>query len=166
MYSNAKSTLSAQNASVRGIRKHLGQLAMQKHCVVQCKVDMECSDCERQTNSQTPRPPFPNNPHSDYWISVYATWFCKHGLYQRRGQGAYCRPGGCSQNMFIDVDGILHVHNASKCSSWCYNIAILDDHDTIVCSVCLNIGICYIVLQTCTISKKEAAPEDVHKTCS
>ena len=43
------------------------------------------------------------------WISVYATWFCKHGLYQRRGQGAYCRPGGCSQNMFIDVHEILHM---------------------------------------------------------
>ncbi len=43
------------------------------------------------------------------WISEYATWFCKHGLYQRRGQGAYCRPGGGPQNMFIDVDEMLHM---------------------------------------------------------
>ena len=126
------------------------------------------------------------------WISVYATWFCKHGLYQTRGQGAYCRPGGCSQHMFIDVDEILHVYgvckcsswcynivifeyrdiivcsqhmlidvdeimhvyDVSKCSSWCYNIAILDDHDTIACSECLNTCICYMVVQTLTISKK------------
>jgi hypothetical protein len=49
---------------------------------------------------------------------------------------------------------IAFVYDVSKCSSWCYNIAILDDHDTIVCSVCLKIGICYMVLQTWTISKK------------
>ena len=49
---------------------------------------------------------------------------------------------------------IAYVYDVSKCSSWCYNIAILDDHDTIVCSVCLNIGICYMVLQTWTISNK------------
>ena len=48
---NTKSTLSAQNASVRRVRKHLGQIAMQKHCVFQRKVDVECSECERQTNS-------------------------------------------------------------------------------------------------------------------
>ena len=75
------------------------------------------------------------------WISVYATWFCKHGLYQTRGQGAYCRPGGCSQHMFIDVDEILHVYGVCKCSSWCYNIVIFEYRDIIVCSLHMFIDV-------------------------
>ncbi len=65
--------------------------------------------------------------------TVYATRFCKDGVHARRGQGAYCRPGECSQNMFIDVDEILHVYDVCKCSSWCYNMVIFQSRDIILC---------------------------------
>ncbi len=51
-------------------------------------------------------------PILGFTASVYGTHmrvYMLHGLYQRRGQGAYCRPGGGSQNMFIDVHEILHM---------------------------------------------------------
>ena len=57
-------------------------------------------------------------PILGFTASVYGTHmrvYMLHGLYQRRGQGAYCRPGGYSQNMFIDDDDILHVYDVSEC---------------------------------------------------
>ncbi len=51
----AKSTSDAQNASVRRIHKRLVKIAVQNIWFLLSEVDIGRSECERETNSQTPR---------------------------------------------------------------------------------------------------------------
>ena len=52
------------------------------------------------------------------WISVYTIWLCKHGLHQRRGQGAYCRPEVAHKMHTCRLNRVTMMIYISLVNSW------------------------------------------------